>query len=87
MRYANATTADQHQRTTSLPIDDSHRDQGEEEVDGACDDNIEKDLIGAKPRCAKNLFRVVEENIDAAPPLQYGKHNPDDQYHPYAGLQ
>ena len=79
MRNADPDTARQHERTPAPPVHDRHGDEREEKVDRAGNHDIQHDLVRTQPGRAVHLFRIVEQDVDAAPLLQYRKHNADEQ--------
>src|SRR5579875_783733 len=73
MTDADAQAADNHQAPPAEAVDKRHRQQCEDKIDGAGDDNVEKNVIGAVAGAAIYLFGIVEKNIDATTLLQDGQ--------------
>jgi len=69
-------------RSTSV-----HRNQSEQQVDGAGDDDVEQDVSDAVARVAIDLLRVIEEHVDAAPLLQHGQGYADQQWAAQGGRE
>ena len=65
--------AEKHQRATANAIDEAEREQRENEVDRAGDDDVEENAADAVAGAAIDVFGVVEDDVDAAPLLQDGE--------------
>ena len=69
----------QHEKAAADAVDKEHGEQGEDEIDGAGDDDVEQDVVHAVAGAAIDLFRIVEEDVDAAPLLQHRQADADEQ--------
>ena len=74
---AHSGAAQQHQLSAAQAIDKGHGNQGENQIDGAGDDDVKHDAADAEARAAINLLGVVEEDVDPAPLLQCGQRHAD----------
>ena len=87
MRQPDAEAAEDHQAAPSRPIDQTHRDQCEDQIDGARDHDIEQDIADAIAGAAINLIGIVEQDVDAAELLQNRQHDADQQKSAYVGRE
>ena len=85
MKEADPGTPDQQQRAAPEPVHRAERDECRHHVHDAGDDDIEEDRAHAVAGRAEDLFGVVEDHIDAAPLLQHGKGDADEEDAAHAG--
>ena len=61
------------------PVDEPDGDEGEDQVDRAGDDDVEQDVADAVAGGREDLLGVVEDDVDAAPLLEDGQDDADDE--------
>ena len=57
----------------------ARRNEREDHVDRAGDDDVEENVGDLVSGCGKDLLRIVEDHVDAAPLLQNREHNAEQQ--------
>src|SRR5690349_18199415 len=75
-----ARGAGQHQNPSTVAILESDGNKCEDQVDSSGNDNIEQNVGNGVSGCGEDLFRVVENYVDAAPLLQHRQNNPKRQH-------
>src|ERR1700745_191754 len=71
MGDADADAAGQHHNAATKAVDENHGEHGEDEVNGAGDDDVEKYIVGSVAGAAIDFGGVVEEDVDAGPLLEH----------------
>src|ERR1700722_6665311 len=70
MGDADADAAGKHHEAATKAVDKGHCEHGEDEVNGASDDDVEEYIVGSVAGAAINLGSVVEKDVDAGPLLE-----------------
>ncbi len=71
--------AGQQQNAAAVPVDCGQGNQGEDEVDCAGDDDVEEDVRDLIAGGGEDFLRVVEDDVDAAPLLEDGEQDAEEQ--------
>src|SRR5271170_4699737 len=82
VRNSNTYTAEQHQGAAAVAVDEKQCEESEQEIDGTGDHDVEKNVVQAVARAPIDLLCIVKENVDAAPLLQHGQDDTDEQQPP-----
>src|ERR1700679_3556765 len=70
MGAADADQAGGNNEAATKWVDKGHGEHGEDEVNGASDDDVEEYIVGSVAGAAIDLGSVVEEDVDAGPLLE-----------------
>lgn len=65
MGDADADAAREHHEAAAQAVHEDQGKYGEDEIDGASDNNVEENVVGSVAGAAVNLGGVVEQDIDA----------------------
>src|ERR1700744_2405305 len=70
MRNSDANAAGKHHEAAAEPVYENHGEHGEDQVNGAGDDDVEKYVVGSVAGTAIHLGGVIEKDVDAGPLLE-----------------
>src|ERR1700730_5134640 len=73
MGDANADAAGKHHDAAAEAVYKNHGEHGEDEVNGAGDDDVEEYIVGSVAGAAIDFGGVVEEDVDAGPLLEHSE--------------
>src|SRR6266567_3881633 len=73
MGSADADAAGKHHDAAPEAVDEDHGEHGEDEVNCAGDDDVEKYIVGSVAGATIDFGGVVEEDVDAGPLLEHSE--------------
>src|ERR1039457_7069630 len=73
MGDADPDAAGKHHDAAAKAVYENHGEQGEDEVNGAGDDDVEEYIVGSVAGAAIDFGGVVEEDVDAGPLLEHSE--------------
>src|SRR5690242_5281954 len=79
MRYANAGTAEEHQRAASEAVHEAESNESKGEIDSTRDDDVEHHTADTVTSVAVDLLGVIEDHVDSAPLLKHSQKNTDSE--------